>query len=594
MNTLHDAVEHYRLSLRDKFGEETATKKAQKLKTVIFQILYPRMGNTNTSRKANYALLVQIPIHRFIETYDAGILEDIESLKVKGDKSAPIHLSVWKDFISWLSGCPDYHSQPQQLALAFLQPQLSYPKKAAKGKGLKACIPLEKPSRQYLVYGLKKSELSPNWEKNLEDLKRFCNIISPEEENRFGRERGQKYKKKGMREVSFQNYQNYLLGYLGWISKCWINAQTGYPYRLVEISVELLYDLDCIKAYLAWHQEERENSNTMLHHICHMVIKVAQWHLQQPIGICRDKAHPIIQALMTIRSQYNPKEGKRVRSSVDAIEKRMIEHSECEQIVAYLRDKAYFFERQYQEGKEKRSVMEDTWMDYFLIALLTYGGMRIREIYQMELRGKRLFYNTIDNCYWCKLFPAEHKTSGDRAYPLFPGPLQAQLTSDFSHYWNDIRPSLPHQFVFFKRGGYRANRGDPISERPSRIVKRIMFNASCELFSEKSAKGMTPHDFRRSSATWFAHYGHIEDAVIFAELHGHSVTMLLDLYAQVRQEKITEQASSAFNRTALREQFAKQQGTQQDLRTQLKRHIDAASPVALAKLSALIEQGLLS
>ena len=296
---------------------------------------------------------------------------------------------------------------------------------------------------------------------------------------------------------------------------------------------------------------------------------------------------------MIIRSQYNPKEGVRVRCSISAIEKRMLEHAECEQIVAYLRQKAYFFEEEYEEEENGKRPIEDAWMDYLLIALLTYGGMRIREIYQMELRGKRLYYDETEGCYWCKLFPAEHKTSGDRAYPLFPGPLQEQLTNDFTHYLNDIRPELSHNFVFFKRGGNRGNRGDIIAERPSRIVKRIMLNASSELFSEEEAKGMTPHDFRRSSATWFAHYGHIEDAPIFAQIHGHSVEMLLNLYAQVQQEKLTQQASSAFNRTSNREQIAKNQGKKQDLRVQLKRQIDGASPTALAKLAALIDQGLL-
>ena len=133
-------------------------------------------------------------------------------------------------------------------------------RRAAKGKGLKAKIPLENPGRQHLLYGVLESDLPPNWLKNLQALKSFCNVISPEEENRLVRERGRQDKKKGMREVSFQNYQHYLLAYLGWISKFWIDPKTGNPYDLSEVSVDMILDPDCLKSYLLWHQEDRKNS----------------------------------------------------------------------------------------------------------------------------------------------------------------------------------------------------------------------------------------------------------------------------------------------------------------------------------------------
>lgn len=596
--SLADALKGYWQNLIPKIGEEAADKKAQKAKTVVFQIFYPRIGQPNTSRKANQALLAKIPLHEFLETYDAVILEDIEVLKAQGDKSAATHQSVWKDFTAFLTDWPEYCSAPPSSeALALIEPSLKFQRTAPPGKGVRWNIPRENPQRKHLIYAITESELTPEWRQHFHGLEAFCGIIPPEEENRLHRERGRKQNKKGMRKVSFQNYKTYSLGYIGWFTKYATNPLTGEVFLLDEITPELLYDPDWLNRYIKWHLEERHNSYTMVHHICHMVIKIAQWDLKQPIGVKCVDAHPQIQVLMKIRSQYDPKKGRRVRSSIDAIEKRMLDHGECEQVVAYLRVRALHFEERYHDGLEKREVMEDAWMDYFLISLLTYGGMRIREIYQMEYRGQRLYYDEADSCYWCKLFPAEHKTSGDRAYPLFPGSLQAQLTADFTHFWRNIRPQWSHQFVFYQRGTPRkqfVNRGQPISERPSHIIRRIMFNASRELFGEENAKAMTPHDFRRSSATWFAHYGHIEDVTIFAQLHGHSVDMLMDLYAQVRSEEQTKQATAAFNRTASREQFLRRQGTGQDLRVRLKRFIDAASPDMLTKLSTLIDQGLLA
>jgi integrase len=170
--------------------------------------------------------------------------------------------------------------------------------------------------------------------------------------------------------------------------------------------------------------------------------------------------------------------------------------------------------------------------------------------------------------------------------------MQEQLTNDFTYYWETIRPNLEHYFVFFNRGNSKnnfAHRGNPIPKHLSQLVKRIMYNASSEALREEQAKAMTPHDFRRSSATWFAHYGNIEDGFVFAQLHGHSVQMLLDLYAQVRSKEQTKQATSVFNRTTAREQALKQQGSEQDNRVWLKQFADRMSPETLAKVRAILE-----
>lgn len=176
--TLADALEGYWQSLIPEIGEAAATKKVQKVKTVCSQVLYPRMGQPNTSRKANQALLTKIPIHGFLETYDAGVRDDIDGLKAQGDKSAATHQSVWKDFTSWLTDWPEYRSAPPSPeALALIEPSLKFQKAAPPGKGVRWNIPRENPQRQHLIYAVQESELTPEWQQRLRSIEAFCDIL---------------------------------------------------------------------------------------------------------------------------------------------------------------------------------------------------------------------------------------------------------------------------------------------------------------------------------------------------------------------------------------------------------------------------------
>ena len=82
--SLGDFIERYRKYLTLKIGESAADKKILKLKTVIFQILYPRMGQPNTSRKSNQALLAKIPIIVLLKPMTAVFLKILILFKPKG------------------------------------------------------------------------------------------------------------------------------------------------------------------------------------------------------------------------------------------------------------------------------------------------------------------------------------------------------------------------------------------------------------------------------------------------------------------------------------------------------------------------------
>lgn len=595
--TLQDVLERYADSLLALLDSvEAAQKKVQKLKTVLFQVLYAVMGQPNHSRKQNQAFLARISAAGFIESYDALVIEQIGKRKAEKDKSADAYLSSWKDFIRWLGSQPDYvSSASSNVSVVVEEPSASFRLIAPSGKSINAKKrELGRSRRPRLIYACKEENLNSYWKAFLVDFEDFCNIVSPEEENRSYRSGRRKQQKKGVRVISFLKSKTDFLRYLGWTIRFAINPLTQKPYKLDELTIKSLYEIEFFKRYIDWQLQERKNTYTAVHHICNLVIKLAQCDLKQETNISREDAHPLIQPLMSLRNQYRPHRGEHPHTSVEALEQRLLEHHECEQIVQYLRLKAKFFQKEWDENRlKKRARMENVWQDYLLIAMLTFGAMRQRELAEMELKGKRLYFDSEDGFYWCCLFPADHKTSGDREYPLFPGPMQKQLTEDLSEYLNTIRPSFEHQFVFFKRGSSRSrfiHRGEPIEGELSEIVQRIMYNASRELFGEEQAKGMCPHDFRRCSATWFAHYGNIEDVMVFAELHGHSPQILMDLYAQVHSKEKTKQAPAVYNQTSAREKAMRYKGTQQDNRVWLKQFADRATAETLIKLRNIIEQ----
>ena len=500
--TLQDVLERYADSLLALLDSvEAAQKKVQKLKTVLFQVLYAVMGQPNHSRKQNQAFLARISAAGFIESYDALVIEQIGKRKAEKDKSADAYLSSWKDFIRWLGSQPDYvSSASSNVSVVVEEPSASFRLIAPSGKSINAKKrELGRSRRPRLIYACKEENLNSYWKAFLVDFEDFCNIVSPEEENRSYRSGRRKQQKKGVRVISFLKSKTDFLRYLGWTIRFAINPLTQKPYKLDELTIKSLYEIEFFKRYIDWQLQERKNTYTAVHHICNLVIKLAQCDLKQETNISREDAHPLIQPLMRLRNQYRPHRGEHPHTSVEALEQRLLEHHECEQIVQYLRLKAKFFQKEWDENRlKKRARMENVWQDYLLIAMLTFGAMRQRELAEMELKGKRLYFDSEDGFYWCCLFPADHKTSGDREYPLFPGPMQKQLTEDLSEYLNTIRPSFEHQFVFFKRGSSRSrfiHRGEPIEENSQRLFKELCTTRVVNFLAKNRQKGCVPMIF---------------------------------------------------------------------------------------------------
>ena len=595
--TLKDVLERYADSLLALLDSvEAAQKKVQKLKTVLFQVLYAVMGQPNHSRKQNQAFLARISAAGFIESYDALVIEQIGKRKAEKDKSADAYLSSWKDFIRWLGSQPDYvSSASSNVSVVVEEPSASFRLIAPSRKSVWSNLLPINPKRANIRFALKEEDLTPYWRTKLKGLEIFCNIISPEEEDRLYQGGRRKQKKDGMRQITFDMYKKDLFLYLGWATRFTCNPETGKPYTLEELTIERVYSLDLLQEHISWQLEVRHNSYGRATKTCNIGIKLAQFDLHQPIGISRNLAHPTVKALMDLKSQYSPKKGEHPLTSTGALELRLLDYSQCVEIVKYYRQRAKFLQQEWEAGRlKKREVMEDAWQDYLLIALLTFNAMRAREIREMAFDHKRLVFNEAKNEFWCYLRSSQHKNSGKPYYPLFPGALKDVLTKDFAEYFNDIRPNWEHHFVFFQRVNSKNGlRGKPIKGDFNSLTKRITYNGSRELFGEENAKAMTPHDFRRCLATHFVHYGDRNDAPVIAAQLGHSEDMLRNVYAQVDNEKLTERSSEVWNRINAKAQSARQSGTNEHIDVFLSKQIASFSLEQKMKLRTLMEQGII-
>lgn len=595
--TLQDALERYADSLLTLLGSvEAAQKKVQKLKTVLFQVLYAVMGQPSHSRKQNQAFLARISVAGFIESYDALVIEQIGKLKAEKDKSADAYLSSWKDFIRWLGSQPDYVSSASSNVSAVVEePVVSFFLKAPHGKGVQSNLLPINPKPSIAKFCLKEEDLTPYWKTKLKELEIFCNIISPEEEDRLYQGGRRKQKKDGMRRVTFDMYKTDLLLYLGWATRFACNPETGKPYMLEELTIERVYSLELLQENITWQLEVRRNSYGRATKTCNIGIKLAQFDLHQPIGITRNLAHPTVKALMDLKSQYSPKKGEHPLTSTGALERRLLDYPQCVDIVKYYRQRAKFLQQEWEAGRlKKREQMEDAWQDYLLIALLTFNSMRAREIREMAFDHQRLVFDETKNEFWCHLRSSQHKNSGKRPYPLFPGALKDVLTKDFAEYFNDIRPNWGHRFVFFQRVNSKNGlRGKPVKGDFNRLTKTITYSGSRELFGQENAKAMTPHDFRRCLATYFVHYGDRNDTPVIAAQLGHSEEMLRNVYAQVDNEKLTQRSSEVWNRVNAKAQSARQSGTNEHIDVFLSKRIAALSLEQKMKLRTLMEQGII-
>ncbi len=275
--TLQNVLERYGESLLTHLGSvEAAQKKVQKLKTVLFQVLYAVMGQPNQSRKNNQAFLARISVAGFIETYYSLVIENIEKRKAEKDKSADAYLSSWKDFIRWLSSQADYvSSAPSNVSAVLEEAAVSFSLNTPHGKGMLSNLPPVYRKRPTLKFTLEEQDLTPYWQTKLKELEIFCNIISPEDEDRLYQEARRKQKKDGMRQVTFDIYKKDLFLYLGWATRFICNPATNKPYTLEELTIERVYSLELVQENITWHLEVRNNSHTPATRTCNVAIKLA-------------------------------------------------------------------------------------------------------------------------------------------------------------------------------------------------------------------------------------------------------------------------------------------------------------------------------
>jgi integrase len=205
--------------------------------------------------------------------------------------------------------------------------------------------------------------------------------------------------------------------------------------------------------------------------------------------------------------------------------------------------------------------------------------MRQREIREMRFSSLQLE----NGIYYVSLKPEDHKTGSKtnkcRRYPLFvtEPEMQKTLSQDLKYFIENIRPkNLEHDCIFFIRQHSTCKktprrRGDPIVNEGvlNLNVRQVMYRTTYLLFGADNARRTTCHDFRRIIATWVCTCGEPRHLSIYAEMLGHSETMLRSLYAKLNPGALSRQASIAYQEIVANELKARGDASDSDASEQL-------------------------
>jgi len=318
-----------------------------------------------------------------------------------------------------------------------------------------------------------------------------------------------------------------------------------------------LLDQSVLQAFVQGSRDRGISSNTIKVDLA-AVIPIAQWqfYLSTP-----DENYSNPEPVKAIRSYLKTiviDYGDRPLVSDEACAERALTRQQCWEVLDYLGWRC--------KDLEKHQVITDqvinAWMDYLIIAFLVTTGGRQREVREM----RRQYLTLEGNVIIVTLPPEGHKngnkTGRGREYPLFVGPMQIALTTDLQYYLEHIRPqNLDHDFLFFIRqnvttpSGQR-RRGDAICNESylSTTVPKLIAYVTAHLYGIEQAKWTAPHDFRRVIATWVCTYGEPKHLAIFAELLGHSMEMLVQIYNKMHPGALARQSLFAHDEIAAREE----------------------------------------
>ncbi|XHX79451.1 MAG: tyrosine-type recombinase/integrase [Stenomitos frigidus ULC029] len=484
-------------------------------------------------KKLDY-VFEHIPLAGFVAR--ANPIFQSQRLQLARSNTLKVEKSQWKRFCTWLQAHEQYVPDPAPLVPVSeaVQPAYTHLPKST----LKAVMALkERRERTKDKIAL----LERDWTADLitqgQSFDSFLQTVT-------------RWRRKAVTRATLKRWHQSIARVLGYRAR-----KQGIA--LEALAITDLLDRTLLQAYVEGSQKRGLSSNTIKRDVA-VAIPIAQWqfHLSMP-NENYSKPEPVKELRSYLKTIFIDS-GDRPLVSDAACAERSLTRQQCWEILVYLAWRCKDLERQH--GITHQVI--DAWMDYLIIAFLVTTGARQRELRELQ----RQYLTLEDNVIFATLPPEGHKngnkTGRGREYPLFVGPMQSPLTADLQYYLEHIRPqNLDHDFLFFIRqnittpSGQR-RRGDPI-QADSYLSTRVPMLIACvtaHLCGIEQAKWTTPHDFRRIIATWVCTYGEPKHLPIFAELLGHSMDMLVQIYNKRHPGALARQSLFAYDEIAAREE----------------------------------------
>ena len=481
-------------------------------------------------------ILDHIPLAGFVTRADPIFQNQL--LQLPPSDTLKVEKSQWKRFCNWLKEHSAYVPEPAPLA-------------PAAEKTLPTYTHIPKGTYTAVLALKKKSNRANNSEPiSLNQRKWTSELIIQRQSFDHFHQTVTRWRKQAVTQVTLKNYHQS-------IERVFEYKTTVKGRAIKELALIDLLDQSVLEDFVQDSRDRGMSSNTIKTNLA-AVIPIAQWqfYLSTP-----DENYSNPEPVKAIRSYLKTiviDKGDRPRVSDEACTERALTRQQCWEILAYLAWRCKDLEK--QQGITDQVI--DAWMDYLIIAFLVTTGGRQREVREMRPQ----YLSLEDSVMIVTLPPEGHKngskTGRGREYPLFVGSMQIALTTDLQYYLEHIRPqNLDHDFLFFirrnvtkKRGQRR--RGEVIRDENylSQTVSNLIACVTAHLYGIEQAKWTAPHDFRRIIATWVCTYGEPKHLPIFAELLGHSMEMLVDIYNKRHPGVLARQSLFAYDEIAAREE----------------------------------------
>ena len=322
-------------------------------------------------------------------------------------------------------------------------------------------------------YKLRDEELTPKLEMQLRQLHDFW--TTPDYPAR---------KARPLREQTFRTYRNSILCILGW-------QQNIQARDWDQLSLEQVTNLEQLKTFLQWGEQERGNKTGWAINIMQAAICVAKWWASQ--------SHQENQSSIVVSLQQYSQTLHHQYSNREIIDRKIITFEESGQVVDYLKQCCAPLHK--SGSPRAKTALLKAWQRYLIIALLVYSPLRQSEIRALE--WTRSLRREKDG-YWVRLHSSKsgvhNESSASKDFRL-----PTHLTGDLDKWIEDFRAKIDtdHCHVFIRTGSGRGadTLGQPLGTHDlSSLVSTAIYKATSVLF--ESPKLGSPSVLRKNFVTY--------------------------------------------------------------------------------------------